>query len=347
MNKIKTVIAADDVPFHHGDIIDYVYGSNRDKIAELTDLHPVRITTKNLKRELPRLAEIEAIFSTWGLPPFTPEQLARLPNLKVLFYAAGAVHGFVGKFQARGITVCSAVDANAIPVAEYILAHILLGCKNFHRNSLLCRRGPWQQSDMPAGPGCYGETVALIGVGAITRHLLKLLKPFKLRIIAVSRHLAGQPEEAKALGIDKIVDLKEAFRSAYVVSNHLPDTEALRGTLRYEHFVSMRYGATFLNTGRGAQVNEKELCAALVERPDLNAVLDVQYPEPPKSGSPLYTLPNVQLSSHIAGSCNNEVRRMSDYMLDDLQRYLAGEPLLHTVPPANGIWCRESTGLEG
>ena len=109
----------------------------------------------------------------------------------------------------------------------------------------------------------------------------------------------------------------------------------------------MEHGATFLNTGRGAQVNEKELCAALVERPDLNAVLDVQYPEPPKSGSPLYTLPNVQLSSHIAGSCNNEVRRMSDYMLDDLQRYLAGKPLLHTVPPANGIWCRESTGLEG
>ena len=70
MNKIKTVIAADDVPFHHGDIIDYVYGSNRDKIAELTDLHPVRITTKNLKRELPcggfcRL--MSAIFASWNV----------------------------------------------------------------------------------------------------------------------------------------------------------------------------------------------------------------------------------------------------------------------------------------
>ena len=88
MNKIKTVIAADDVPFHHGDIIDYVYGSNRDKIAELTDLHPVRITTKNLKRELPRLAEIEAIRAAASSPLFVVFRISLFINILIFVFGA-------------------------------------------------------------------------------------------------------------------------------------------------------------------------------------------------------------------------------------------------------------------
>ena len=77
-------------------------------------------------------------------------------------------------------------------------------------------------------------------------------------------------------------------------------------------FRSMRPGATFINTGRGAQVNESDMAAVFGARPDLTALLDVTWPEPPEAGSPLYTLPNVHLSSHIAGSLGNEVVRMAD-----------------------------------
>jgi phosphoglycerate dehydrogenase-like enzyme len=93
------------------------------------------------------------------------------------------------------------------------------------------------------------------------------------------------------------------------------------------HLASMRPGATFINTARGAIVREGEMIEVLAGRPDLFAVLDVTYPEPPEPGSPLYTLPNVVLTPHIAGSMDRECERMGRYMVDELERYLAGEPL--------------------
>ena len=89
----------------------------------------------------------------------------------------------------------------------------------------------------------------------------------------------------------------------------------------------MRPGATFINTGRGAQVVEDDLIAALQRRLDLTALLDVTFPEPPDPDSACYSLPNVQLSSHIAGSQNNEVVRMADYMIEEFTRWERDEAL--------------------
>lgn len=333
MSKLKSVIIASNVWFYEGDIIEYVYGAERiGLIRELTDLYPVRITSANLEDELPNLKDVEVIFSCWGIPVFTREQLDLMPELKVVFYAAGSVNGFAAPLLERGITLCSAVDANAVPVAEFCLAQILLSCKGVYRNSSMCRLGPWQQSDMPVGNGVYGETIALIGIGAISRCLLKLLKPFNLRVIAESDYLTQ--EGAKALGIDKLVTIEEAFDEAYVICNQLPDRPNNKKVINEKHFSSMRYGATFINTGRGAQVDEQVLINVLRERPDLTALLDVQEPEPPEPGSPLYDLPNVYMTSHIAGSANDEVRRMADYMLDDLRRFINDEPMMYAVNQA-------------
>ena len=95
----------------------------------------------------------------------------------------------------------------------------------------------------------------------------------------------------------------------------------------------MQDHTTFINTGRGATVVEADLLAELQQRPTLTALLDVTLPEPPEPGSPFYTLPNVYLTSHIAGSLNDEVVRMADYMIDEFQRYEKGEPLMHEVTP--------------
>lgn len=323
---------ASNVPFYKGDIIDYVYGKERiKKINEISSLHPVRITADNLETELPNLGKVEAIFSTWGMPKLTPAQLDQMPNLKAVFYAGGSTAGFSSPLVERGITICNAVEANAIPVAEFCLAQIILACKGAYLNTQLCRQGPWKQSQMPVGRGAYGETVALLGIGAISRHLLQLLKPFNLRIVAVSDYLDGKPEEAKAMGIDQLVSIEEAFKQGYVVSNQFPDKENNKGILKRNHFSSMRQGATFINTGRGAQVNEGDMIEVLKSRPDLSALLDVQYPEPPDADSELYTLPNVHMTSHIAGSTNDEVQRMADFMLDDFQRWTQGKPLQYAV----------------
>jgi phosphoglycerate dehydrogenase-like enzyme len=97
------------------------------------------------------------------------------------------------------------------------------------------------------------------------------------------------------------------------------------------HIASMPADATFINTARGAVVNEPEMIEVLKERPDLTAVLDVTHPEPPATGSPLYTLPNVVLTPHIAGSLDGECRRMGSYAVEECRRYLAGEPPLWQI----------------
>jgi phosphoglycerate dehydrogenase-like enzyme len=93
------------------------------------------------------------------------------------------------------------------------------------------------------------------------------------------------------------------------------------------HFAAMKENATFINTARGAIVRENEMIDVLKKRPDLWALLDVTYPEPPVPGSPLYTLPNVILTPHLAGSRDTECRRMGRIVVDELRRYLNNEPL--------------------
>ena len=233
----------------------------------------------------------------------------------------GATDGFARPLFARNIKVLSAWQANAIPVAEFCTAQIMLGLKGYFRNtrSIKCR-DDWAKAHAMAGPGCYGETVALIGAGAIATLTKKMLEQNNVNVIII-------PSRAER----RTVSLEEAFSKAFVVSNHLPNRSDNIGVLNGKLFASMREGAVFINTGRGAQVNEAELIEVLEKRPDLTALLDVMHPEPPEDGSKLYTLPNVRLSTHIAGSINDEVHRMADYMIEELRRYLAGEPLVYEV----------------
>ena len=332
MKKSKAAIMADNVGFYNGDIVDYVYGTQRiESIRALTDLYPVRITSGNIDTESVKLADLEVIFSCWGMLKMTPSQLDRLPNLKAVFYAGGSVNGFAAPLLERGMIVCSGVEANAVPVAEFCLAQILLAMKGYWNNTAKCHCGPWQQASMPVGVGVYGDTVALLGIGAISRHLLTLLKPYNLRVIAVSGYLSKHPDEAIAMGIDKLVTIEEAFREGYVVSNHLPDLDSNRGLLTRKHFASMRQGATFINTGRGAQVDECGMVDVLKSRPDLTSLLDVQHPEPPNADSELFNLANVHMTSHIAGSTNDEVRRMADFVIEDFKHWTYGEPLRYAV----------------
>lgn len=307
MKKMKAVFVC-----AKKETVDYVYSeAQRKQIAEVTDLMPEIVNAGNF--DSVDLKDVEVIFSTWGMMCFTDEQLDRMPNLKAVFYGAGATDYFARPLLARGIKVISAWKANAIPVAEFVLAQIILSMKNYFSNN-------W--TNKFAGPGCYGETVALIGAGAISSKLQEMLKVLNMNLNVLV--IPSRPER-------RTVSLEEAFRTAYVVSNHLPNREDNQKVLTRELFASMRQGATFINTGRGAQVDEAGLIEVLKARPDLTALLDVTFPEPPEAGSELYTLPNVRLTTHIAGSLNDEVHRMADYVIGDYLHFAAGEPLEHEV----------------
>ena len=179
-------------------------------------------------------------------------------------------------------------------------------------------REGWERSQV--GPGAYGRTVTLIGAGAISTRVAELLKNFDLNVIVV-------PSRKER----RTVSLEEAFAQSQVVSNHLPNRDDNVGVLNKALFESMPQNAVFINTGRGRQVNETDLAEVLVKRPDLTAILDVTWPEPPEADSPLYKLPNVWLTPHIAGSLNDEVRRMADYAIADFRNYAEGKPLQYRV----------------
>ena len=116
-----------------------------------------------------------------------------------------------------------------------------------------------------------------------------------------------------------------------MVSNHLANNPQTREMLTYDHFTRMMPYATFLNTGRGQQVREADLVRILRERPDLTAVLDVTWPEPPEEGHPFYQMENCILTPHIAGSSGQEVHRMARYMVEEFRRVRSGEPCLYEV----------------
>ena len=297
-------------------LVDGVYSEEqKKKIAEMTDLMETVITPDNFN-DLD-LSEVEVFFSTWGMMCFSDEQLARLPKLKAVFYAAGATDSFARPLFKHNIKLSSAWRANAIPVAEFTVAQIILSMKNYFSNT-------WENRF--AGPGCYGETVALIGAGAISQKVQELLKNFNLNVIVVP----SRPER-------RTISLEEVFKTAYVVSNHLPNRDDNKNVITKEMFESMRHGATFINTGRGAQVDEAGMIEVLKKRPDLTALLDVLVQEPPAEDSELYKLPNVRLSSHIAGSLNDEFHRMADYAIDDFVRFANGEELLNEVTESSFI----------
>lgn len=294
-----------------------------DHIRSRIDLFPDIISTDNIDTFLPGLKSIEVIFATWGMLSLSEEQLDQLPNLKVIFYAAGSTDYFSAPYLGRGVKIVSAWQANAIPVAEFCLAHILLGCKGYFRNQREYTspdRFVSLSQHHPA-PGNYQECVALIGAGAISQALQRLLQPFYLDVLVVP----SRPER-------RTLTLEEAFSRAWVVSNHLPARPDNQGILNGDLFYRMRDGAVFINTGRGLQVNEPELIEVLQTRPDLTAILDVTKPEPPVAGSLLYTLPNVQLTSHIAGSLNNETRRLVNYILDQFQQWLKDPECFNSGP---------------
>jgi phosphoglycerate dehydrogenase-like enzyme len=254
--------------------------------------------------------------------------LEAAPNLRAVFYAGGSVRPFATEaLWNRGIRVTAAYAYNAIPVSEFVLGAILLSLKHAFR--LFTRMRVTRCAPEVSGlPGAYGSIVGLVSLGAVSQRLCELLRLFDVRVIAYDPFLSSA--EAARLGVE-MVSLDEVFARADVVSLHTPLTPATEGLVKGRHFRQMKNGATFINTARGAIVNEGELIAVLRSRPDLQVILDVTHPEPPTANSALYDLPNVFLTPHIAGSLGPERLRLGQCMLEELDRYVAGQPLLWEI----------------
>lgn len=274
------------------------------------------------------LTSVDVIFTGWGMARVDAGFLARAPRLRAIFHAAGTIRYFATpEFWARGIVVSSAHEINAIPVAEYTLATILFGLRHGWQHASAART--LGRFDPPLQmPGADRPTVGLISLGAVGRLVRERLRPFDVRVLAYDPFCS--PEDAATLEVE-LVPLEEIFRRSDVVSLHAPLLPETTGMIRADHLAAMKPRATFINTARGGLVREDEMIATLRRRTDLQAVLDVTDPEPPVPGSPLYTLPNVVLTPHIAGDCAASRLRMGRAMVDEFHRWRRGESLRHQI----------------
>ena len=316
-----------DYPLEDGIVFD---DRQRGRIAALTDLYPEVVTGRTFDRHAPALREVEVIFATWGMPRFEERHFQALPRLAAVFYAAGNVKAFADPLVGRGVVLVSAWDINAIPVAEMCLAQVLLSLRGYFRAVRQYRDQKTHVAKRFWWPGVQDETVGLIGMGRIGTRLRMKLGDYPLRVIAHDPFLSA--ERARELEVER-VGLNELFARALIVSNHIPDLPSTQGVIGERQLGAMRAGATFINTGRGAQVVEADLVRVMQARPDLTALLDVTWPEPPGAASPLWTLPNVVISPHIGGTSGHEVTRLSDCVIDEFEAWQAGRPLRYRVTP--------------
>lgn len=324
-NKPKAVFLLPENNFH----LIYAPDEQHD-IAARVDLVAPRLDATTYAEWRGKLDDVTCIFSGWGMAKMDATFFEVFPNLKLLFYGAGAVRGFVTEnVWAHGVQIVNANVANGISVAEFTAANILLCLKQVWQMALRIKReGAYVKLTHEEVTGAYGSTVGIISLGAIGRMVAERLRASEINIIAYDPFV--DTEKAKALGVE-MCPLEDVFHRADVVSLHTPWLPETAGMITGDHFRSMKRNSSFINTARGAVVRESEMIDVLRARPDLFALLDVTYPEPPAPDSPLYTLPNVVITPHIAGSMGNECRRMGRFMVDELERWLNGEPFKHLV----------------
>lgn len=228
----------------------------------------------------------------------------------------------------RGITVSSAVTGNALPVAEYTLAMILLCGKDaFEHRERFRASHAYPPPAETAAMGNVGRRVGVIGASRVGRRLLELLRPFDFTVLLHDPYVS--PAEAAALGAE-LLSLEDLLRHSDIVSLHAPDIPETYRMLDRDRLGLIRDGGVLINTSRGALVDPDALTDELVSG-RLRAVLDVTEPEPLPAGSPLYRLPNVFLTPHIAGSLGNELERLGRIVVEELERVVAGVGLEHEV----------------
>ncbi|MFF9402052.1 MULTISPECIES: hydroxyacid dehydrogenase [unclassified Streptomyces] len=306
---------------------------HRTRLAALTRTDPY-LVAHDLTDPSPEVAaafaEAEVLFTCWGATPLTAEVLAAAPRLRAVVHAAGSVkHHITDACWERGIAVTSAAGANALPVAEFTLAAILFANKRVlhsaDRYRALRAEHDWLAE--LGDSGNYRRTVGVIGASRIGRRVIELLRPFDLDVLLYDPYV--DEAEAARLGV-RLTSLDELCAGSSVVSVHapqLPETHHLIGAAQLS---AMATGTTLINTARGSLVDEEALLPELVSG-RLHAVLDVTDPELPPADSPLYELPNVLLTPHVAGSLGGELHRMADQALDELERYTQGKPFADPV----------------
>ncbi|GAB3843277.1 hydroxyacid dehydrogenase [Dactylosporangium cerinum] len=272
------------------------------------------------------MENVEILITGWSCPPLTAAVLDAAPKLRAVMHAAGSVKAHVGpEVFARGIVVSSAADANAEPVADFTLAVITLAGKRsfgLARQYAAGRFAPFEQRI-----GNDDRVVGVVGASRIGRRVIVRLHAAGYRVLVADPYL--DPARAAELGAE-LTDLDDLCRRCDVLTLHAPQLPETHHLVDERRLALLRDGALVVNTARGTLVDTNALTLACASG-RIDACLDVTEPEPLPAGHPLFQLPNVWITPHLAGVQGSEVRRLGEFAVAEVERFIAGEPLRGTV----------------
>jgi len=276
------------------------------------------------------LAGVEVCLTGWGTPRFDATVLRGADRLGLVAHTAGSVAGLVSpELYDRGVRVVSGNRVFAESVAESVVAYALLALRGLTHWTREVEEGRWRSEDF-RNQGLLDQAVGLVGFGAVSRLLVPLLAPFRCRIRAYDPHV---PEALmREHGVEPAA-LDELLSRSRVISLHVAKTPATRHLLDARRLALIPDGALFINTARGAIVDERALASELATG-RFTAVLDVFETEPLPPDSSLRGLPHAILIPHMAGPTVDRRRFATLAVIEDAARFLAGQPLEHEIDRA-------------
>lgn len=327
------VLAADPV-----DLVSSLFpGDVRRRLDAVADVWDGVVTDWGSAPARAALATADVVIAGWGAPRLGEAELAAAPRLHAVLHGGGSAYAVVDERLAteRGLLLSDAGTANAEPVAEFTLAAILMAGKDAFRAERLYReRQTFVDRQLELGDaGNYARTVGVVGASRTGRRVIEMLRPFAFDVLVSDPTISA--EQAHELGAE-LVDLDELVRRSEILTLHVPVTESTISLVGAAEIAAMPQGATLINTSRGVVVDQDALVEA-VAAGRLQAVLDVTEPDPLPAGHPLYSLPGVFLTPHVAGAVGREIARLGDLVVDEVERLVAGQPLRHAPVPERAV----------
>lgn len=268
-----------------------------------------------------RLAASEVVVLMRERTPIPAAVLTRLPALRLLV-TTGAKNASidVAAAQAQGVLVCGTTGTGtAMP--ELTIGLMIALMRNFAQEDAAVRSGGWQHT---IGPGLYGHTLGIIGLGRLGTPVAALAQAFGMSVLAWSPNLTQ--ERADPHGV-RAVTKAELFTESDVVSIHLPLSERSRGLVSAPDLALMKPSAYLINTSRGPIVDEGALLDALQNQRIAGAGLDVYDVEPLPTDHPLRTQPNTLLLPHIGYVTSENYRSWFTQVVADILAWAAGDPV--------------------
>jgi phosphoglycerate dehydrogenase-like enzyme len=279
------------------------------------------------------LSDAEVFLRWFTPPPVFNGLLAQMPALRWLHLPRAGVDGsLVPAVIEREIVLTNSAGINAVPIAEFVLLFALSHAKQAAALLAAQSTRTWAQHELKPAE-LYGRTMLIIGLGQIGQAIATRAAAFGMRVIGSRRR------PTPTAGVDMVVgegEWRPLLGEADYVVLAAPLTAATRGMIGAAELAAMRPDAYLINIARGEIVDEAALVEALRAGKLAGAGLDVFAQEPLPQASPLWELPNVFLTPHISWSSPEIWPRVIELFLDNLRRYVAGEPLRNVVDKAAG-----------